>query len=374
LDAIPIILLIAGAVILYGTAAVILARIVRLPEPAVECVEIELPSVGHYIALYHYPAENRRFIEPLLLCHGLGANRFNMDFTDDGTGSDRLSIARALARAGFDTWSVELRGRGRARVPKRADWSADDEITQDLPAAIETVLDLTGAERLYWVGHSWGGVIQYLFHARRHPAADKIAGLVTLASPAMLEWPQLAMWSIRVPGLALVYLGLRTPLALLGKLALPIAWLVQLLGRLVLADLRLIDGAVVRRVFASLADDVHPGPARQGLDWLRRGHFCSVSGERDSLDQIDKPALLIAAGRDRIAPPESIACLRGTDVTVQIFPEYGHGSLLLGRRAPEDVFPVVRSWLAARATRITQITHREPGKTNGAPKMKGPLG
>jgi pimeloyl-ACP methyl ester carboxylesterase len=372
-------LLLAAATILYGTAAAILARIYRLPEPGVERIDVELPSVGHRIALYHYPPENRRFREPLLLCHGLGANRFNMDFTDDGTGSDRLSLARALQRAGFDTWLVELRGRGNARVPKGADWSADEEVAEDLPTAIETVLDLTGAERLFWVGHSWGGIVQYLLHARNHPAAAKVAGIVTIASPATLRFQQVGAWMFRLPGLFLVYFGLRVPLALLGKIGLPISWVVQLVGSLFLLDLRAMDGRVIRRVFASLADDLYPGVTRQGLEWLKNGYFCTADGciDEEAYEHIDKPLLLVAAGHDRVAPPASISHLTdfvsSKDVTLQIFDRYGHGSILLGRDAPDEVFPVIRGWLAARATRVTQISHREHGK-NGSPKSNGTLG
>src|SRR5689334_6562124 len=44
--------------------------------------------------------------DPLLLVHGLGANRYNFDL------SDRTSLARYLADAGYDVWVLELRGRG----------------------------------------------------------------------------------------------------------------------------------------------------------------------------------------------------------------------------------------------------------------------
>jgi pimeloyl-ACP methyl ester carboxylesterase len=377
LDAVLITLILLAGALLYGTAVAILARIHRLPDAGVEMIEVELPTAGHHIALYHYPAENRRFREPLLLCHGLGANRFNMDFTDDGKGSDRLSLARALQRAGFDTWLVELRGRGRARVPRGADWSADEEVSQDLPLAIETVLDLSGEERLFWVGHSWGGIMAYLLHARGHPAAEKVAGLVTLASPSTLRFQQVGAWMFRLPGLFLVYFGLRVPLAFLGKLGLPLSWLIQLVGRIFLVDLRVMDGGVIRRVFASLADDLYPGVTRQGLEWLRNGYYCTADGciDEEAYHQIDTPLLLIAAGRDRVAPPASISHLRdlvgSKDVTLQIFESYGHGSILLGRDAPEEVFPVIRGWLAARATRITGVhaVRYDQGK-NGAAKQR----
>ena len=64
---------------------------------------------GAAIALGRYHArEARRYAEPVILCHGLGANRFHMDF------DEHYSLARYLARAGFETWVLELRGRGLA--------------------------------------------------------------------------------------------------------------------------------------------------------------------------------------------------------------------------------------------------------------------
>src|SRR5947207_3394066 len=50
--------------------------------------------------------------EPVLLCHAIAANRLSMDLTEE------LSLARALAKAGHDTWIVELRGRGLSSRPR----------------------------------------------------------------------------------------------------------------------------------------------------------------------------------------------------------------------------------------------------------------
>lgn len=378
-------ILLAGAV-LYGLATVILAARCRLPESSVEWIELELPTLGHHVALHHHAPEERRFVEPLILCHGLGANRFNMDFSDDGTGSDRLSIARALARAGFDVWVLELRGRGRARVPSGARWTADDEVREDLPIAIDGVLDLTGAERCFWVGHSWGGILQYLLHSRRHPAAEKIAGLVTISSPGTLRHQRRGQLVFRWPGLALAKLGVKVPLRIAAKLGLPASWLVAIAGRIVFADLRAMDGPVVRRVFASLADDINPGVVLQGLDWLAAGDFSSKEGTADepAFAPIGKPALLLVGSHDRICPAASVKHIADRidsgDVTCRVMgtatgckSDYGHGSILLGRDAPDEVFPIIRGWLAARATRVSQATKRPPG-ANGASKTNGIIG
>ncbi len=41
---------------------------------------------------------------PVVLCHGLGSNRYSFDLTPE------LSVAEHLAHNGWETWLVELRG------------------------------------------------------------------------------------------------------------------------------------------------------------------------------------------------------------------------------------------------------------------------
>ena len=86
----------------------------------------------------------KRHETPVLLCHGLGANRYNFDL---GT---RASLARFLQEAGFDVWSIDLRGRGGVgwRVwgeeRSRGDHVFDDYVREDARAAIHHVRDGPG--------------------------------------------------------------------------------------------------------------------------------------------------------------------------------------------------------------------------------------
>src|SRR5205823_10342099 len=63
----------------------------------------ELP-MGRYL-----PRGRRAVKEPVILCHGMGANRFNLDF------NETYSVARYLANHGYETFVIELRGSGLAR-------------------------------------------------------------------------------------------------------------------------------------------------------------------------------------------------------------------------------------------------------------------
>lgn len=348
----------------------------------VEALTIELSDVGHHIALYHHPPELQRYSEPVILCHGLGANRFNMDFFDDGVSGDRMSLARTLARAGFDVWVLETRGHGRATVPAGADWTLDDEVQQDVATAIETVLDLTAAEKVLWVGHSWGGILQYFFFAMAHPLTSRVAGVVAIGSPGTISHqPYLKL--LRGPGWLLANL-FRTPLPVrrLAKLGVPISAWLNLFPKIVLSRIAPLDDPLLRRLFASLAEDIPPGILRLMLSWVRSGGLHSKDGTplEDGLENLVVPTLLVAGSADTLAPPDAVKFVadrvgsedvqyvvmgkeRGCDV------EYGHGGLLLGRQAPDEVFPVVERWLVRHATsEVTEIWSRtapKNGKPNG---------
>lgn len=373
----------AFAFVAYLIIAETISKSFRLDdEGVIETLVIELDTPEHHIALYHHEPELQRYSEPVILCHGLGANRYNMDFFDDGIGGDRMSLARTLTRAGFDVWVLETRGHGRATVPKGASWTIDDEVREDVSRAIETVLDVTDAKKVLWVGHSWGGILQYFYFATQQPLRDRIAGVVAIGSPGTLQYaPRLRL--LRGPGWLLAH-GLRRalPLAWLGRLGVPIASWLNLFPKLFLAKVAPMDDPLLRRLFASLAEDVPVGIVRQCLSWVRSGRLHSSDGTplEDGLKHLDVPTLLVAGSADALAPPDAMKFVadrvgtedvqfvvmgkeRGCDV------DYGHGGLLLGRHAPDEVYPVVERWLVRHATsEITEIWSRSAppnGKPNG---------
>jgi pimeloyl-ACP methyl ester carboxylesterase len=117
---------------------------------------------GWRLALYRYPARHRSSrYGPVLLVHGLGANRFNMDAP-----VPEISLAQYLAARGHDVWVAELRGAGRSRPPgwpltRRRTFDFDDYVQKDIPAILRRVLDDSGYPQINWVGHSMGGMLAY---------------------------------------------------------------------------------------------------------------------------------------------------------------------------------------------------------------------
>ena len=371
-----IVLVSFGLVAGYTGLVFYLARRWRVRWPPIETVIRELPRPGHHICLFHLPPERARFREPVILCHGLGANRFNVDFVDDGRGRERSSLARALCRAGFDVWVLELRGHGEARVPAGADWTVDDQVREDVTEAIQTVLALTEASSVLWVGHSWGGLLQVLFQVRGLPLAGRVKAVVAIGSPFTMRLqpsltsvePYLRWW------LEIVQRPL--PLRLLARLVLPIVVLWPRWPRAWSAPLAPMAPGVVRGILASMTEDIPVGILRQLLGWIQTGKIADARGRPDEqiFDRLTTPTLLVAGAKDHVAPPAAMAWLRdraGEDVVLKIMgrgtgcaADYGHGGLLLSDRAPDEVYPLVRAWLAARATPLRRRIGI-PKTTNG---------
>ncbi len=358
----------AAALILYVAVAIALARRFAIGDDIeLEILSIELPTLGHHIALYHRTPATKLYAEPVIICHGLGANRFNMDFREDGRGSDRISLARAIARAGFDTWVLEIRGHGGAKVPRGANWCIDDEVREDLPTAIETVLNMTGAEKVLWVGHSKGGLLQYLLHAEQLPAAAKVKAVVAIGSPGNFKYHKKLLSMAVAAGNYFVRMGRPVPLAAIAKLGIPISTVLHFAGRYTVPTVASIEAPVLRRVMANLASDIAPGVMAQFSSWFRDGGVMTRkdgSSYEDNFSNIKAPFLFIAGSHDFVAPIDSLRHvydrIGSEDKTFTVvgkecgfIAEYGHGDLVIGKHAPDEIFPRVLEWLAARATKVS---------------------
>ncbi|HEX8703178.1 MAG TPA: alpha/beta fold hydrolase [Myxococcaceae bacterium] len=305
---------------------------------------------GAAIALGRYhPRGERRYAQPVILCHGLGANRFHLDF------DERYSLARYLARMGFEAWVLELRGRGLAG--ECGDFTFDDQAEHDVRAALRTVLS-TGSKEVLWVGHSKGGLALYA-HLARNPQAP-VRAAVALGSPfTFAVQPGLRHFIKRVePLLKLKSIPTRrvTNIAFLGAPPGPMTRYMMLASNM--------DTEVVKRAMANVPADVAGGVGRQFARWITTNTFTSYDGSFDyraPLSGVRAPFLLLAGSRDLLAPPMSVARAKehlGGPVKLVIagkahgFDEdYGHADLVLGRRAPHEIFPLVETFLSAHATR-----------------------
>jgi pimeloyl-ACP methyl ester carboxylesterase len=129
------------------------------------------------------------FGEPILLVHGFSQNRHAWTCGQ---------FVKNLLFFGLDIHILELRGHGnsslefqkerarRAGKPLPADlnyaWDIDSYFLYDLPAAVSGVKRITRRDRVFYCGHSMGGMLGYGY-AGIH---DDFEGLITIGSAADL--------------------------------------------------------------------------------------------------------------------------------------------------------------------------------------------
>lgn len=347
--------LIIGLTLLTGIAF-LASRYFALPRYPDE-VHFARTSDDWRIAVIRHRPVGQAQGEPVLLVHGIAANRYNFDLTDE------RSLALFLSRSGYDVWMVELRGRGYSTRPRlfsglRYDWCFDEYVEQDLPAATTAILRATGARRLHLVGFSTGALAAYAFLTDPHRTIE-IASLVSIAGPSSFK---------------------RTRTYISGRLIRNLRWmrhrflmrvLAPLSGYFHISPLQIIhnpenlEGLTQRHIMVNLIANCARNELLQYGDWLVNDVFRSLDQRRDyraELSRLDTPTLFLAGARDLLAPPDAvkathdtisspdkrfIICSRAQKFAVN----YGHFDLLLGHHAPAEIFPLVRNWLAEHEPR-----------------------
>jgi pimeloyl-ACP methyl ester carboxylesterase len=307
---------------------------------------------GWRIALCRYRPETPNGREPVLVCHGIAANAAGVDLTEE------LSLPRALARAGWDAWLLELRGRGQSAQPRLFgehdwDWSFDEYVERDAPAAIAALLRATGRDKLHWVGFSLGALVGY--GVCMDPAlGGKIARAVAIAGPASYKMQRRYLFHFAVRNLR----WLRH--AFLSRLFAPIAGLVR--TNLLVFDHENVPAEVMRRYHVNASANFARNEMLQYSDWLEHDAFRSIDQRRDyraGLSRIVTPTLFIAGNKDLLAPPPAVKDAHDAVGSAekrfviasrgQAFQaHYGHLDLVLGRTAPKEIVPLIEGWLAAR--------------------------
>jgi len=339
----------------------------RHPDQRLEVVTGDGARLG--LSYYEPRGDQVRRVEPVILCHGLGANRFDMDFDDE------TSLALYLARRGFPVYNLELRGRGYSRSGRLVPGHGfDDYIRYDVPDTIAFVREHSGCDRVHWVGHSMGGLVIYA-HLARCPDAP-LRSAVTIASPVRLNFPG---WLRRIlkPIARCPWL----PPVLQARASFLLA---PLVGHLYPRPFRVLlnpDNTAphrVREAVANLASDISGGELRHFARLAATGRFESEDGcfdYRRGMASIRTPVLALAGSADLMATPaavfEGFSSLgsplkefrvvgRATGETA----DFGHGDLLIGERVQDAVFAPVTEWLA---------TVRDRSEKVPPPPVPGPL-
>ncbi|WP_205746258.1 alpha/beta fold hydrolase [Dyella amyloliquefaciens] len=254
---------------------------------------------------------------PVVLTHGTFSNHRTC-----------MALAEYLARRGFACWVFDWRGHGfSAKAP--TSYTFDTVAREDVEAVINAVGAKSGMQRIYWVGHSGGGLVAAMWMARNPVrAASEFGGLVLLASQATaaaLTWRNRILVQVMTGWIAC---GGRLP-----------GWL-----------LRVGPEGEERRLM------------QQWCRWSLSRTFTGEDGfdYQRALGLVKVPVLALAGSGDTfIAPAQGCATLvsgfAGTDHTYRLCgrdqgfrEDYTHDRLILSRNAARETWPLVEQWLAVR--------------------------
>ncbi|MEZ4319674.1 MAG: alpha/beta fold hydrolase [Myxococcota bacterium] len=283
---------------------------------------------------------------PVVLVHGFAQNRYTWRISG-------RSMVAALADAGFEVLSLELRGHGLSRELGSGNATAFTEYIDDLVRVVESC-----DQPPFCIGHSLGGAVIVGAASR-----VELAGLVPIAG--------IYTFATRNPTLRL--LGKATLAAEQALRATPVrmstGWAGRVLGRLYsITDIAGYGFPISGWVPGSLERDLLEERLAIGFDWTsvevwiemsRWANGAPVPGT-ERFGEVDVPLLVIVGDADPLVrPPDARACFdaSGSDdkqlVVMDAFHHrvhWGHVDLILGKDAPEFVWPLVLDWLEARAS------------------------
>ena len=282
-------------------------------------------------------------LPPVLLVHGIAMNRQAFDF-----GVERWSLSAHLAAAGFDCFALDLRGHGGSREGPPSRWTLDTYLREDLPAALDLVRERTGSESVLLVGHSQGALLGMAACAL-YP--ERVRALVALAPPAHFHaQPKLTAL------IALRKIGLGKHLRALAWWAAPFSGYWHPSSFDLSLNLRNVEPYVLRRLLANGIEGLPPGVVDQFAACIADDSFCSCDRAVDyraMFPRVKQPALFVSAEKDGLAPPDVVEAgyreWGGPKELWSCGADYGHTDVLLGRGAPEEVFPVVREFLIGQS-------------------------
>lgn len=309
---------------------------------------------GWKICLYRYEGKNKNR-NPVLLIHGLASNRYNFDFPGEGK-----SFAQYLSKQGWDAWVIELRGSGNSQKKQswawlRQKWNVDHYILEDIPAAIEYILKTSRKKKLHWVGHSLGGLLVYPYLKTQSPR--RLQSITTIGSPMTAEKPPAYFkWTSKFDPLfnLIPYLPYRG----VAKLAEKFSKQIYKMSDPVLFAKENMEQHTLKLGCEVAVDDVSAGVIQQIHRWFKKNHFKSFNESVDyaiDLKKLRVPILIITGNQDPFTPHEvvksSFAEIASQKKWVVFGKKeghktnYGHLDLILGKNAPQEVFPEILSWL-----------------------------
>ena len=301
--------------------------------------------------LWHYRNDSVRFSPPLLIVFSLFSRSYILDLQPGN------SFVERLLAAGFDVYLLDW------GVPDERDAAnqLEDYVDDYLPAAVERVRHLTGAEEINLLGYCFGSVLSLLYAA--HHLDAPLRSLTVMTTPVDLQQLGPLTSVIGKDGL-----DVETMLDADGNLPpqiihqafqvlKPTAQLTQYvdLWERLWGD----DYVTAHQAMAGWASDHIPlpgGVAKQLAKMVQDNAIVNdtllLGGDRVTLSAITVPFLTVLATRDHIVPEASAAPLIdlvGSPDKHELRLDAGHVGLLVGRGAAKTTIPTIIEILIERS-------------------------
>jgi pimeloyl-ACP methyl ester carboxylesterase len=339
-----------AVLLLAGCAAVPLKSPDTLPDYALSVVTDD----DWTLTLFRRgPHGDHPHADPVLLVPSVGMNR--QAFTS--AGSDLVDF---LAEQGFDVWILETRGSVSSRGPnsgvwQASDWTTEDLLDRDVPAAVDAILSRTGRGSLWWIGHGFGAQLGARYSERQ---PDKLLGLVGLGLAGDCSFPTQFQRGLGHP-LGLVPGSRKIPLRSLGRAVAQALHLAPDTNALhALFNESNVGVEVVAALAATGLEDIGASVMDDLARWCRPGAE-AASLLADDFSGATTPLLLLSGRVDPLAPPwAGRAAWRSWGASDKDFVilgegwgqayDYGHLDLVLGDGLREEVFPLIGDWMSAR--------------------------
>lgn len=312
------------------------------------------------------PHRLRKDLRPIMIVPGYGMNAFIFSYHPSGA-----SMEATWAAAGFDVWSVNLRGQGgsRRRGGSRS-YDMAEVACEDIPAAIDAIRKRTVSDqkdKVDAVGASLGGTFLYAYLGLSHD--PRVGSLVAIGAP--LRWEKIhpvVKVAFSVPDLIgrIPFYGTQR----LAKAMFPLAIRIPFVIRTYLHP-ELVDMDAVAELVKTIEDPV-PRLNRQIGYWIR--HRDMVLRDRNitrELSLSDNPLLCVIANKDGIVPKETalsgLTAMGGPVGDVIEVGDaqqgYAHADLFISKHADKKVFIPIADWLVKQSKAT-------PRRKPGTPKKK----
>ena len=312
---------------------------------------------GWQLAVHRWRPHGDRSCETgaVVMLHGLATNRINLHPDEEH------SIALSLAQDGFDVFAIELRGAGLSRCLDEArpkDWGFGDYAAKDLPTALSFIRGKIEGRPLHALGHSMGGML-LLQHEIHHPGSFQ--SMVIVGTP-YLKGLKLQPRERRLLSTIATVAPETGPIGLL-----PLRKVAGVAGHFSGMSNWFADGMVINGANtdpALLTRMAQEGISDLPVRLLREFHerinatdaYHGPFKFEELLHDVKCPTLVLSGTVDNIAPVDAVEKLaqllgstilhyREMGVKNGCLTDYGHVDLLVGKRARQEVFPLVADFL-----------------------------